>query len=461
MTNIHSIPCGVQLYGKELSDLMDMDIDDEEDLDFIFDDDEEVYEWASTTGEPRRKRWEHTRLNWSLHVAKLIHERAFSREYRMSIDTFTKLSEILTPELTRQSSKSSSPDPISVEIIMAIGLRWLAGGKVNDLKHVVSMSRAAVYKCRDDFLDAILSCAELSIDMPKNDEEWEAVRKGFAAKSTDGLFHGCCGAIDGFFQGCQAFTVKDCGGNVIAYFSGHYKSYGVNVQAACDSRLRFLYFGVVAPGKTNDNVAFNRTGTLKDIIANLPPGLYFVGDAAYTLSEHLLIPCIGPQRANANNDAFNYYLSQLRIRIEMSFGRLTSKWCILRTKLQTNLENTSKILMACARLHNFVIDEEHPEVEVEDEEDDEDDDDDDGRTIRPMPNSPLGMTYLPTIPEDFEEIEGVSHARASLVEQIREKNYWRPFHNIARNKPASVEGVGTVPGYGAVAGIDQEFYHPE
>jgi len=68
MTNIHSIPCGVQLYGKELSDLMDMDIDEEEDLDFIFDDDEEEYEWASTTGEPRRKRWEHTRLNWSLHV---------------------------------------------------------------------------------------------------------------------------------------------------------------------------------------------------------------------------------------------------------------------------------------------------------------------------------------------------------------------------------------------------------
>ena len=77
---------------------------------------------------------------------------------------------------------------------------------------------------------------------------------------------------------------------MVSYYSGHYESYGLNCQAVCDSNLKFLFFGVVAPGKTNDNVAFPRCIELFKVMENLPLGLYFLGDAAYTLSETLLIP---------------------------------------------------------------------------------------------------------------------------------------------------------------------------
>jgi hypothetical protein len=86
-----------------------------------------------------------------------------------------------------------------------------------------------------------------------------------------------------------------------------------------------MYFGVVLPGSTNDNISYPLATGLKDIFDSLPPGLFGLADAAYTLSECMLIPFVGADRCNPAQDAFNYYLSQLRIRVEMAFGRLVNK----------------------------------------------------------------------------------------------------------------------------------------
>ena len=65
----------------------------------------------------------------------------------------------------------------------------------------------------------------------------------------------------------------------------------------------------------------------------------------------------GDERKQATNDAYNFYLSQMRIRIEMAFGLLCGKWAILQRPLLVRLKNAGKLFMACARLHNFVINE--------------------------------------------------------------------------------------------------------
>ena len=89
---------------------------------------------------------------------------------------------------------------------------------------------------------------------------------------------GCVGAIDGFFQQIQCPSSRDTY-NSNAYYSGHYKSHGLNCQAVCDVNQKFLFFGVVAPGKTNDNAAYPRCHGLKEFVDNLPVGVYIVGDA--------------------------------------------------------------------------------------------------------------------------------------------------------------------------------------
>ena len=48
-----------------------------------------------------------------------------------------------------------------------------------------------------------------------------------------------------------------------------------------------------------------------------------IGDCAYKPTEHL-VPIFGGDLAlRKENDNFNFYASQLRIRIEMAFGLMT------------------------------------------------------------------------------------------------------------------------------------------
>ena len=86
--------------------------------------------------------------------------------------------------------------------------------------------------------------------------------------------------------------------------------------------LTFIYFGVVAPGSTNDIIAITKTDNLMDEIRKLAPGRFLVGDTAYKLTEHLLTPFTGSPRLDQGKDAFNFHLSQVRIRIEAAFGPL-------------------------------------------------------------------------------------------------------------------------------------------
>jgi hypothetical protein len=65
-----------------------------------------------------------------------------------------------------------------------------------------------------------------------------------------------------------------------------------------------MYCGIVTTGSTNDNIAIKMTDDLKKCINDLPI-CFFVGHAAYSLSENLLIPFTpGSQRGNLDH-SFN------------------------------------------------------------------------------------------------------------------------------------------------------------
>jgi hypothetical protein len=50
----------------------------------------------------------------------------------------------------------------------------------------------------------------------------------------------------------------------------------------------------------------------------------------------------------------------MRIRIEMAFGIMEAKWCILCSPLCEKLSNVPKLINAIARLHNYCIIEQEP-----------------------------------------------------------------------------------------------------
>jgi hypothetical protein len=70
-----------------------------------------------------------------------------------------------------------------------------------------------------------------------------------------------------------------------------------------------------------------------------------------------LIPIFGGDLAlRKENDNFNFFASQLRIRIEMAFGIMTRKWGILQRPLTISLGQIKHLICCIARLHNFCID---------------------------------------------------------------------------------------------------------
>lgn len=239
--------------------------------------------------------WDHRRIDWEDHVAMLMNAGLFENEYRMTHGTFCKLRDILSPHLQRAEHNSRSSEPITPTHIMVAGLRVLYGGRTIDQSRIVGTGRTAAYDAVDDFIDAVNSASELDIRRPYTPEEWARINRGFRSKSFQEMLHGCVGALDGFFQRTNQPTRKETK-NVTSYYSGHYESYGVNCQAIAASDLRFLHFSVCAPGSTYDNVAFDHDEDLKSLVYSLPRGLYVVADAAYTLTESVLVPFTGAHR---------------------------------------------------------------------------------------------------------------------------------------------------------------------
>jgi len=283
-----------------------------------------------------------------------------------------------------------------VEHIIVVGILVLSGGRPKDQRHIIGSSRAAAYLVVDDCVDAVNLAPKLDIDLPNTPEEWDEIYEQYKIKSTNEIMAGCVQAIDGFFQRTNKPTSKEVA-NVIAYYSGHYELYGLNCQACAKANLQFMYFGVISPGSTNDNISYPNAIALKNAFDSLPLGRFGVANAAYTLSEGILVPFTRSSRLDPAQDVFNYYLSQLHIRVEMAFGRLVNKFRILSGTIVGSQDRASSILIACACLHNYIIHEEKP---FGDKFEGYPNDIADLKDVSTNPIAQLGMTYLSVVPND-------------------------------------------------------------
>jgi hypothetical protein len=148
----------------------------------------------------------------------------------------------------------------------------------------------------------------------------ELLATGWRAKSTtDGCFHGLILALDGFLSQRTQPGKNECV-NTADDFNGHKRDAAINVQAAVDHQLRFRYVCVAAPGKRNDGRAFSVECTrLKQWLGDLDEKYFICADNAYPISNKLQVPFKGPQAAAIYHASYNFYLSQLRIRVEMAF----------------------------------------------------------------------------------------------------------------------------------------------
>ncbi|XP_046400480.1 putative nuclease HARBI1 [Ischnura elegans] len=103
--------------------------------------------------------------------------------------------------------------------------------------------------------------------------------------------------------------------------------------------------------------------------------VWLLGDSGYRLEPWLLTPVLGMVMPNSPEDRYNRALRRARNTVERCIGLLKSRWrCLLKHRVLHYMPNkASRIINACAVLHNMCLDrnvqlEEEVEEEIEVEE---------------------------------------------------------------------------------------------
>ena len=232
---------------------------------------------------------------------------------------------------------------------------------------VYGISHTEFFKSVWDVVEAINSHPAFNISYPASHNQQRIIADGFAQKSQAG-FKCCTGAVDGILIWIHRPSADDCkeaGCSSGKFFCGRKHKFGLNCQAVCDVRGRFLDISIIFPASTSDCLAFEGSSLFEKLRSGiLAPGLCLFGDNAYINALFMATPYSGV--SSGYKDGYNFYHSQLRIRIECAFGMLVRRWSILRGQIPMgiSIKKTIALVVALAKLHNFCIDEHDEEIPI-------------------------------------------------------------------------------------------------
>lgn len=289
----------------------------------------------------------------------------FRRAYRMKFDTFQRLASMLRPYIIAASRQKQGSrnylqnGRISPDVRLACALRWFAGGSVYDIMTTYGVGHTDAINSCWYVVDAINSHPSFTIAYPDDHNIQRSIAEGFRQVSSAN-FECCAGAIDGILIWIHRPSERDCKTSGCAsgkFHCARKKKFGLNCQAVSDVRGRILDISIVYPGSTSDCLAFEGMTLFQKLEDGiLAPGLCLFGDNAYLNTSYLATPFASV--SGGTKDAYNFYHSQLRIRIECTFGILTHRWSILRSAIPMNVSvrKTVALVLALAKLHNFCID---------------------------------------------------------------------------------------------------------
>jgi hypothetical protein len=70
-----------------------------------------------------------------------------------------------------------------MNIVVGTALRYLAGGSINDIRHIFKTSSAEAYNCVRCFINEKNKTAEFDIKLSTTAEELKSIRMGFKDRS--------------------------------------------------------------------------------------------------------------------------------------------------------------------------------------------------------------------------------------------------------------------------------------
>jgi DDE superfamily endonuclease len=280
----------------------------------------------------------------------------FRRAYRMCLEKFEELVELLEPYLPKK--RGTGPNgKISTELEVSAAIRYFTGTSMYDMIITHGMSHSTLFECVWRVVSAINNCPELKIQFPESHEEQKLVGLQFQTRSA-AKFKNCVGCIDGLLICTEKpmeseLEITKCGSK--SFYCGRKSKFGLNMQGVCNAEGKFLAVWIIHPAASSDYISLLRSTFYHKIAAPgyLAPDCVIFGDNAYVSSDFMVTPYKNV-RAGPKDD-FNFYHSQVRITIERAFGMMVRRWGILRFPLASKMGVIKQIAltMALCSLHNF------------------------------------------------------------------------------------------------------------
>lgn len=178
---------------------------------------------------------------------------------------------------------------------------------------------------------------------------------------TDGrwkYFKNCLGALDGtHIQVTPPANLK-----------GRYRSrlgdIDTNVLGVCAPDMQFIYVLPGWEGSAHDGRVLRDAITRPNGL-HVPEDQYYLVDAGYTNARGFLAPYRGQRYhlggwtaqnpPHSAEEYFNMRHAKARNIVERGFGRLKGRWAILRSPSFYPIKTQGRIIMACALLHNLIL----------------------------------------------------------------------------------------------------------
>lgn len=287
------------------------------------------------------------------------------------MEAFDKLHELLEPKLIEEfnignRSRGSSPNgDIPTKLRLSAAIRFFAGASIYDIMLTHGMGKQSVYNSIYGVVDVVNAEPSLAFNanngsFPSYDEQRD-IAEGFEMKSAAG-FDKIMMAVDGMLIWTTMPSKEDCDYLNIGQRLFHcYRKdkYGWLLMAGCDHDAKFRWIDIRHPASTSDYLAFTSSDVgvelEKDDSTLVLPEYTIIGDNAFVENMSMATPIPG-MNISAIEDAYNFYLSQVRITIERAFGILVHRWSILRRPLSMSALKVPAFVTCLMRLHNFCID---------------------------------------------------------------------------------------------------------
>lgn len=268
----------------------------------------------------------------------------FKSHFRLSRNTFNYLHELIQEDLVRHVS--GCPTIPSHHQLMIALWKMATADSYRSVCDRFNVGRATAVRAVRRVCHALFKRASRFIQWPTGDHAIEVMR-GFERASG---FPKTIGAIDR-----THIRINAPKQNPVDYINRK-GFHSIQLQLVCDHKALITHCYAGNPGSVHDQRVF-RLSEVADYLNDddaFPEDSHILGDSAYEIHQHLLIPYRDNGHLSEKQKKYNYRQSAARVTVERCIGLLKGRMrSLLHCLPMTRVDLMAEYIVACCVIHNI------------------------------------------------------------------------------------------------------------